>query len=267
MPYSNALEGLRSKLFRAKDHFTDLDVSLGQVLDGVQPNNSESLEPQSDGQLVFKMGKLRPLDPRIALIVGDCIHNTRSVLDHLVGQLAILNNCPKALTKTAFPVCLTQPEFAGIAKTKVAPFVSAVALTEIEKLQPYSTGNGANDLLWVLHQLDIIDKHRVHIVAKHKVRPIHFTVMADNGQVLSLDIPDNGPWKSAEDDAELLRFQIVKDVPFPVKVNVEVKASFAIQIEETGLFCDGGNLLTVLHDFIGYVGRIVDDFGGMFFGE
>src|SRR5438046_716882 len=87
------LEGLRWKLRRAVDHFTDLDVAVGEVLDSSQPDALEPTEVQPDGQLIFKVGKQRPLDPRITLIVGDCIHNTRSVLDHLVAQLAMLNNC------------------------------------------------------------------------------------------------------------------------------------------------------------------------------
>lgn len=266
---SPALEGVRLKLRRAIDHFIDLDIALGQILDDAQADTvGIGEEVQPNRQIVFRVEKQRPIDPRIALIVGDCIHNARTALDHIVYQLAILNQSdPSQITRINFPVCIKKPIFDDIARDKVAPFVGTKALAEIEKLQPYSTGNEANDLLWALHQLDIIDKHRLHIVARHKMRPVGVKLRVDNGRELDVVIPNDAPWKSTEDGAELLRFQPTGNYPVPVQVEVEVKTAIAIHIEQTGLSCDGSNLLVVLSKCIEHAGRIVDHFGRTFFGE
>src|SRR5260370_28200532 len=104
-------------------------------------------------------------------MIGDCVHNLRSALDHLVYQLAILNKAPaSARDKTSFPIFLDQNGFIGVTNKKVKPYVSAEAFAQIERSQPYFTANPSElplmerHTLWVLSQLDIIDKHRLILV-------------------------------------------------------------------------------------------------------
>ena len=51
------------------------------------------------------------------------------------------------------------------------------------------------------------------------------------------------------------------------KVGVEIGTSMTIQIEDTGLICDGQILLTILNDCIQYVINVVESFGKMFVSE
>ena len=182
---TNPLDGVRAKIKWAKNHLRDIDAAIGRSFKSEHDADRLGHELNPDRQeLVITMPKGTPLDPDLPLMVGDCIHNARSALDHLVFQLAILNNASaEAATKTSFPVCLKPGEFKNAVRTKVAPFISCTALAEIEKLQPYVTGNaGERDILWALSQLDIIDKHRLLIVTVSKFRATGFSVTVPTGE-------------------------------------------------------------------------------------
>jgi hypothetical protein len=260
------LEGVRLKLSRAVDQFHDLDVAVDELF---RLNSKQAGHEFDDkGDIIIKLSYQPPLDPRFALVVGDCIHNTRSALDHLVAQLAILNSAPaKAIEKTAFPVCLTNEQFKEQTRRKVAPYITREAFTEIESLQPYKTGDKEKDILWILSQLDIIDKHRVLIVAKHKIRVVSMKAVLGDKELFSGNLNNDAPWKSAENGAEIIRLRLTPNPPSPMKMHVEMGTEGTIQIEKTGLCCDGQNLGVVLRDCINYVSRIIDHFGHKFFGE
>jgi hypothetical protein len=52
-----------------------------------------------------------------------------------------------------------------------------------------------------------------------------------------------------------------------LKCTWKLHAEGSIQIEQTGLFCEGEDLLTVLWEFTEYVSGLVNYFGRTFFGE
>lgn len=83
----------------------------------------------------------------------------------------------------------------------------------------------------------------------------------------AVNLPPNATWKSAENSAEIIRFRLTPNPPNPAKMYVKMGAEGTIQIEQTGLDCDGANLALILRDSIEYVGRIVGNFGQLFFGE
>ena len=172
-----------------------------------------------------------------------------------------------AAVKTSFPVYLAAAEFRNAIKSKIAPFISGVALAEIEKSEPYAAGiAGADDIIWVFSQLDIIDKHRLLIVTKYKVRPVAFTVTVPRGEQFSTDIP-SGPWKSSEAGTELIRFDLSRAIRHPGKIEVSIDAAMTIQIEKTGLICDGMLVQVVLNDCIRLVTDVVNGFAKTFFSE
>lgn len=262
MPYSPdcpELDGVRWKLRRAVDHFRDIDVAVGQFFR--EQSKAAGHKFDNDGkELVVTLPNQPIFDPRFPLLIGDCIHNIRSALDHLVGQLAKAD--PTALEKTAFPIYVKPDNFKAF-KGKISPYISCDALAELERLQPYSAGDGDKNILWVLHRLDIIDKHRLLIVAKHKVRAAAFRIFTDSGMEASHVFSPDSPWKTSEDGAEILRFS---GLPPQTKLHMELHAEGSIQIEQTGLVCDGENLIMVLQEFIEYAGGLVDYFGRTFFG-
>lgn len=263
------LLGARAKISRAEHHLSDLNSRLRSLF-ASQPDRSgarHQYNPERQ-ELIISLEKAAELGPQVSLIIGDCIHNARSALDHMVCQLAILNRASRdAITKTAFPVYLTEPEFNNFADRKVKPFITSDAFAEIKKLQPYYAGNaGVNDVLWCLSQLDIFDKHRLLIVVGQKFRPIAFSLQVPTGEVFSHEI-SGSQWKPAVDGAEILRFDLSGAIRQPGNVQVKLRTSSTVRIIDTGLDCDAFPVQQVLSDCIQHVSNIVSDFGNKFFGE
>jgi hypothetical protein len=264
-----ALVSVRAKIDRAQSHFHAVKAALKVVL-GTKPKTQHvafqiHLERQ---ELISTIPKAPPVDPALALMIGDCIHNLRSALDHLVYQLALQNGTgSEAAEKTFFPVYLTQTEFDSRVKKLVKPFISDAAFAELQKSQPYTAYDVPEEAdIWILHKLDIIDKHRLLIVADHQFAVTEFTLAFPNREPWHQVIPEP-KWKPMKDGAEVLRFQIPGAFYAPGKVRVQIDMITTVQFVDTGLACDGILVETALSQFIGIVGATVRDFGVQFFGE
>jgi hypothetical protein len=151
-----SLSGPKLKLERAKQHIEDLEAAIERFFE-TNPyelfieNNSET------GQREHKVRRVDAPPDSLALIAGDVIHNFRSALDHLIWQLVIANGKKPDDLRTEFPVWGKK---AGFEKGRPgrAKGISEQALDVLYGLKPYK---GGNDALWLLHRLDIVDKHRL----------------------------------------------------------------------------------------------------------
>src|SRR6266478_7887938 len=86
-----SLAGVRAKIEHAKQHFEQVNAIVRDFV--ARQDRAEGVaehEFQNDGQLIVRAKAPEPPDPRLPLVVGDCVHNLRSALDHLVLQLADL---------------------------------------------------------------------------------------------------------------------------------------------------------------------------------
>lgn len=143
------------KVERAKQHLSELEGSRQRFLDTEPYAFASKRDPQT-GDTVVYMTRVETPPAEIGPIAGDVVHNLRSALDHLACQLVIANGM--APTKqTSFPIYDAAAKYhAGqMGKIKGA---TAAAINEIDQIEPYQSGKG--HLLWVLHELDIADKHR-----------------------------------------------------------------------------------------------------------
>jgi hypothetical protein len=95
-----------------------------------------------------------------SLILGDTLHNLRSVFDNVIWALATLDGAkPKRPRQVTFPVTRNEDEWTErISTLESVPFVY---LERVKRLQPWvSDVERDESMLWLLHQFDIIDKHR-----------------------------------------------------------------------------------------------------------
>ena len=108
----------------------------------------------------------------LGLHVGDFLHNLRSALDHLVYELAAAHTAPlptSAAETCEFPVFWKKPMDARQEQSKIGS-VHPDAATLIGAMQPHRKGgNYKDDPLWILNELERIDKHRTLNVASHKL--------------------------------------------------------------------------------------------------
>lgn len=85
------LRGVEAKLHRAKRHAQDVDALVQSLL---QPH-VYALEEEIDldaGQNVLRRKLVRELPmEELGVLIGDCLHDLRSALDHIVWQLVESN--------------------------------------------------------------------------------------------------------------------------------------------------------------------------------
>jgi hypothetical protein len=163
-----ALDGVYQKIERARIHQVDLAQRLAAVLGDRQRFVLDD-EPDPDtGRYNLRVYDVPAIGPEWLTIVGDCLHNLRSALDHLAWQLVILDG-KKPNFNTNFPIRIE----ADTAKPLLRPEVCRQDILDaVEAVQPYADrGNPADspllNLLWPLHRLNIIDKHRLLVVVVH----------------------------------------------------------------------------------------------------
>ena len=95
----------------------------------------------------------------IAFIVADAIHNMRVALDYLMSELA--SQAGHARRHPTFPICHSKEAFESNQSRR---YLDARAWEFIASLEPFKCGD---DLLWWLHSIDRIDKHRRLSVIQH----------------------------------------------------------------------------------------------------
>jgi hypothetical protein len=164
------LKGARLKVERAYKHICDLDREKARFL----AENPYSVTPEYHAEhdaTAYRLHKFTDTPDPIPLIAGDAAHNLRSALDHLACALARrAGNDPG--TSTYFPITETPEDYESDGRRKIK-LLSCPDQKAIGLLKPYA---GGNDLLWGLHRLDIIDKHKILITPAICVSKLGFQV-------------------------------------------------------------------------------------------
>ncbi len=113
---------------------------------------------------------------RWSLIVADCVHNARSALDHAVWQLTG-QTFDVQDTRTQFPVFDDPRKFRDFGRGYIAKVTDQRARAIIRWVQPYRRKDPVGDILNLLNQLDISDKHKV--LGVHAVVPERMELRAE----------------------------------------------------------------------------------------
>jgi len=160
MPVSQAevqLAKIRVKSEWAKEHILQVEGFAAKV------------RPNVASLFIDSQGNLSGPDPTRAFHIhmvcsaGDAIHNLRSALDHLAWHLSHWETGEPS-EGCAFPIARSLPDYESIKTRKVAG-MSPEAQEAIDKLRPYK---GGNEPLWMIHYLDIVDKHRQFFVLPYQ---------------------------------------------------------------------------------------------------
>jgi hypothetical protein len=158
--------------------------------------------------------------------MGDCLHNLRSSLDHLAWQL-VLADGGTPTTRTDFPIFKCEGLFREHKKSKKAPTgvvggVSQQAAALIESLQPYNRTDGSPEEhpLWVVHHLNIIDKHRrLSLTTLGRTNTQTTLTNAAGHPIFALQLLDHPQGAGPVDDgAEVAAFPILDNPEMKVKV-------------------------------------------------
>jgi hypothetical protein len=154
---AHPLDGARLKLMRAEEHLNAFEEESTAYLS----SNFCSFAKVEDGEFChfFLIQNVSP-PLRLSAILGDCVHNMRSSLDHLAWQL-VLANGQSPTRQTAFPIFKNDEAYQGPRAQRLVKGMRTEAIEIINELQPYYGGHDPlNHPLWFLHELDNADKHR-----------------------------------------------------------------------------------------------------------
>jgi hypothetical protein len=181
---SGELSGVRAKIDRAKVHIASLKDEQRKFGESHPYTTREEAHPQASskghGSVSILVEAIDPVPIAISAIIGDAVFNLRSALDHLARQLVIANGGTPVDVGggTSFPIL---DELPPTGLRQITGGVDAAALTKIESYQPTDGRHKTNNLLWILGELNNIDKHRVLLTCGLATAP----------PVVSMGI---GPW-------------------------------------------------------------------------
>lgn len=147
------------KLHRAHEHYDRLVDVVTQY--GARATLVPVEVEAKDSKVTWQMQLSESPPGIIPLLIGDVIHNLRSALDILICDVARLRDLGKRQFK--FPFAESEAKLLKILKDEHKRIGDDVC-DAILALQPYT---GGNPLLRGLHDLDIIDKHRL-------ILPVYF---------------------------------------------------------------------------------------------
>ncbi|MGH2717347.1 MAG: hypothetical protein ACRDJU_02055 [Actinomycetota bacterium] len=205
------MDGVEAKIRRAQTHLDDFKTRFEDTL----KKHSQTFPIEPDVQPDYHIMRLYgvpAIDPEWSLIVGDCIHNIRSALDHLAWRLVELDGGTPA-ERTQFPIKEAPVKGRGssILGAPIDPPIHRGDIRKlIEEVQPYNIGNrpgssGAtyrDDSLWRINKLDNIDKHRLMLLLA-TIPELNELEWARHPDIVSLELP----FEALVDGAEVARFQ------------------------------------------------------------
>jgi hypothetical protein len=145
--------GPRSKLFRGVQHAAELERLTREVYEHIQ---IEVRDNRATGQREWWTSCDAMFTRQVALVAGDAIHNLRAALDLMYCELVRAAGNTIADYDT-FPFRKSARAFEDTVPA-IGKRIAGGALEALRELEPFK---GGNEPLYLLHRLDIIDKHRL----------------------------------------------------------------------------------------------------------
>lgn len=149
------LVGSKAKIARAREHKTALQEAFDRIKTGGYIQTSQNYDGIND-ETIYRVHLLKPLPPRIATILGDLMHNTRSALDLMVSEL-IRANGHSVNHLNSFVIARNESAFENAVSGRLKN-VPEKAVRFFRRLKPF---DGGNVLLWRLAELDNMQKHEL----------------------------------------------------------------------------------------------------------
>jgi hypothetical protein len=212
------------KLRRGKEHLYMLELETRKFWD----SDPYTLDYERNGEefpnlLRFKLSKPIP-QHAWGLILGDCVHNTRTALDYIAWRLAGSHLNDRI---SQFPIYSSEDDWNRTQWRFKRQPIHPDALAYIKTLQPYTRPDPKRTVLWLLQELDARDKHKLITMTEMITRAAHFN---GSGQML---IPYQAVEGNIEDGTVIVEYA---DPP-EACMNMEFKFAFRVKFER-GLVSD-----------------------------
>jgi hypothetical protein len=135
----------------AVKHLDKLDTAVADFRKS-NPCEIRSEVDVETGDVAYYAGEVPTVPSNIPLIAGDALHSLRGALDYLACGLVNVET-----TDTKFPIAHTAKAFED-SLPRVVERLGQDGIEALRRIRPYKGGNPS---LWLLHKLNINDKHRL----------------------------------------------------------------------------------------------------------
>jgi hypothetical protein len=132
----------------------------------------------------INFGSGNPLPKNVAMAAGDALHNLRSALDIMAGD--VVQASGQSRKGVYFPFARSAEELDRQIKEKKFDRASAEAIELLKSFKPFKGGNAA---LRALHDLDVSDKHQFIIPTARHTR---FSMRIGNVVMINCSSGENG---------------------------------------------------------------------------
>jgi hypothetical protein len=226
------------KVRRAERHLDEVKAAMAAYAAGDPYLAVRARQPKGQRHVwLYRLEMTEEPDLMIPVIIGDCLYDLRSALDHLAVAMAPRNRKANA----AFPVETTDPwarNAAGgfvygderrqsfTAKVKGMPNEAVELIT---KAQPYQREGSELETLSLISRLENADKHRSPITVSHGVMNARSTVTV-GGETIT-----QGTDGFRENGAEIAKFGFQDRALGESEVTVKVNGTAAIAIKVPGI--------------------------------
>ena len=166
LPIDDPFAGIAEKLNRSHENINNLETEIARFF-------KESKYPilcNDEGELLpeaIEYHSHLSIPPRISVLAGEIIHHLRSCLDHIIWHFSSDEYRRDSLRWIEFPILKSPPSPTYVFtqyERKVKGISDGRVLGLIKQLQPYNRSDHRSPLLLAIHQLDIVDKHRVLVI-------------------------------------------------------------------------------------------------------
>jgi hypothetical protein len=245
------------KLDRARQRMTELEQAL-QSFYATNPYKFSGKADLQAGKVVYTMDWVKDAPDEVSSIAGEVIQNLRSALDHLAYQLFLRGGGIGTGKQIYFPIGGSKTSYEN-KKSSQTHGMTQQAVAAIDALRPYK---GGNDVLWQLHELNNVDKHRLILTVGSALRS------TDLGDYFQQCAPPGSLLSKVEG---LSWFVKGKDSDYPLKVGTVVftdqttteikklKMRFELVLYEAGVI-EGVSLWETMKAMVSEVEKLITDF-------
>ena len=243
---------IAAKIERADKHIKEFDAAL-QAFNATDPYVLVRERDLQAGKVLYRVTKAAPVPLPICAIAGDVLQNLRSALDYMACALV-----PHPNTGIYFPILAKAPTPDQL-KTCFDGKIKGANQKVVEIVASFKPHKGGNDVLWRLHELNRIDKHRLLFAAGACMsrftlgRPVAFDAWGNVDLEQTLDntlTPVAGGFPLKEGNQILVG-------PPPAETDQDMKFLLEVAINEPNV-CEGRPTLKVLRESLRAVDKIID---------
>ncbi|MGO9124559.1 MAG: hypothetical protein ACLP6G_06680 [Terriglobales bacterium] len=220
-----------SKLREIRTAFVQKNIYFGSPKFNIETNRTQ-----------FILGDVPSISPDVRLLLGDTAHNLRTALDHLACELA--RSVGIADPMVYFPIFESRTTYEAVSSRKTHG-MPPEAKNLIDRIGPYG---GHDDLLWGLHELDRIDKHRLVLAITAK------------SHSWSATLDQQGRWYDFSFSGELKAGDIIGEIEGQHESDKQMSVTADIAFGEPEVF-KGEALFPGLDLIANHVERIILEFG------